>query len=126
MNTIQIASIFASIFLLLIVVDLIRRGLLKEKYSVLWILSTVVIIILSAWRELLHKLAALVGVDYPPSLLFIIALGFILLILLHYSVVISILTDKNKHLAQEIALLKSAINDGVRGVSKDNQDNEES
>lgn len=116
MNIIQIVALCSSIFLLLLVVDLIRRGLLKEKYSVLWIASTIAIIVLSAWRELLDNLADIFGVAYPPSLLFMVALGFILLILLHYSVVISILTDKNKHLAQEVALLKSAINDGVKGA----------
>lgn len=116
MNIIQIVVLCSSIFLLLMVVDLIRRGLLKEKYSVLWIASTIAIIVLSAWRELLDNLADIFGVAYPPSLLFMVALGFILLILLHYSVVISILTDKNKHLAQEVALLKSAINDGVKGA----------
>lgn len=123
MNTIQIFSLCAGILLLLVVVDFVRRGLLKEKYSVLWIASTIVIIVLSAWKELLHKLASFFGVNYPPSLLFMIALGFVLLILLHYSVVISILTDKNKHLAQEIALLKSAVNDGVKGAVKEDKEN---
>lgn len=123
MSIIQIISLCGSILLLLVVVDFVRRGLLKEKYSVLWIASTIVIIVLSAWKELLHKLASMVGVSYPPSLLFMIALGFILLILLHYSIVISILTDKNKHLTQEVALLKSAIKDGVNSAVVEDKKN---
>lgn len=105
----QILSILISIALFAFVIDFIRRGLLKEKYSVLWLACTVVIFILSVKKDLLDMIAGFLGVAYPPSLLFLVAFVFVLLILFHFSVVISIFHEKNKSLTQEIALLKNMI-----------------
>lgn len=107
----QIFSILISLVLFGIVIDFIRRGLLKEKYSVLWIASTLVITLLSLKKQLLDNIAVSLGIAYPPSLLFFVAFIFILLIILHFSVVISILHEKNKTMAQELTLLKDALKD---------------
>ncbi len=116
MNTVQVISILASVFLFAVVVDFVRRNLLKEKYSVLWIALSIVVIILSLWRGLLDRIAGMVGVSYAPSLLFLVAFIFVILILLHFSVVISILYDKNKVLTQELSLLKEKLEgDGKPG-----------
>jgi hypothetical protein len=76
-----------------------------------------VVTTLSLWKSLLDRLALFVGVAYAPSLLFFIAFIFVLLILLHFSVVISIFHDKNKALTQELAMLR----DIVEGL-KDQED----
>lgn len=109
MYILQVFSIIGSVVLFAFVIDFIRRGLLKEKYSVLWLACTILITILSLKKELLDSLAGLLGIAYPPSLLFLVAFIFILLINLHFSVVISILHEKNKAIAQELALLKNAM-----------------
>lgn len=109
MYILQVFSIIGSVVLFAFVIDFIRRGLLKEKYSVLWLACTVLITILSLKKELLDSLAGLLGIAYPPSLLFLVAFIFILLINLHFSVVISILHEKNKVIAQELTLLKNAM-----------------
>lgn len=105
----QIFAIIGSLVLFLFVIDFIRRGLLKEKYSVLWIAASVVITILSLKKTILDSVAGFFGVAYPPSFLFIVTLFFVMLILLHFSVVISILHEKNKVLTQELTLLKKAL-----------------
>ncbi len=105
----QVFSIIASIVLFALVIDFIRRGLLKEKYSVLWLAASTVITVLSLKKGLLDRFAGYLGVAYPPSLLFLVAFIFLLLITLHFSVVISIFHEKNKMLAQELALLKDAM-----------------
>ena len=105
----QIIAIIGSVALFAFVIDFIRRGLLKEKYSVLWIISALVIMALSVKKGLLDAIATFLGIAYPPSLLFLVAFIFILLINLHFSVVISILHEKNKALVQELALLKNAL-----------------
>jgi len=109
MYYLQIFSIIGSLVLFAIVIDFIRRGLLKEKYSVLWLASAVVIMALSVKKELLDSIAAWLGIAYPPSLLFLVAFIFVLLITLHFSVVISLLHEKNKAIAQELALMKNAL-----------------
>lgn len=109
MQTVQIISIIIALALFSAVIDLIRRGLLKERYSVLWLASIFAIMALSVWKGLLDRIAQMVGVAYPPSLLFLVAFLFILIILLHFSVVISIFTERNKILTQEISLLKARL-----------------
>ncbi|MEK6759397.1 MAG: DUF2304 domain-containing protein [Deltaproteobacteria bacterium] len=105
----QIFAIIGSLALMAFVIDFIRRGLLKEKYSVLWIASSLVITVLSLKKAILDTVAGFFGVAYPPSFLFLVALFFVMLILLHFSVVISILHEKNKMLTQDLTLLKTAL-----------------
>ncbi|VAV82758.1 hypothetical protein MNBD_DELTA01-1755 [hydrothermal vent metagenome] len=106
---VQLISIIVVIVLFVLVIDFIRRGLLKEKYSVLWLILIAVVGLFAVWRDLLDRVAMLVGVKYPPSLLFLMAFVFVLLILLHFSVVISVLTERNKKLAQEVAIIKDEL-----------------
>lgn len=114
MQTMQIVAILVSIFLFVVVIDFVRRGLLKEKYSVLWLTLTLMVFVLSLWQEILHKIAELVGVAYPPTLLFLVAFMFVIMILLHFSVAISTLTEKSKILSQELTLLKEEIEESKK------------
>jgi len=101
-----IASI-ASLLLLLIVFELIRSRRLRERYAILWLVTGVVLLVLSAWRDALNTIAGWVGVTtYPPAVLFAVATIFILMVLLHYSTVLSKLSDQNVVLAQRLALLE--------------------
>lgn len=105
----QVLAILGAVIIFGVVIDFIRRGLLKEKYSVLWLASAIAIIIVAVKKSLLDYIAGLIGVAYPPTLLFAIAFIFIILIILHFSVVISILHEKNKTLSQELTLIKNAL-----------------
>jgi hypothetical protein len=109
MDILKILAIIGSGTLLFIVIELIRRGQLKERYSLLWLLAGSVLLLLSSSRSALEFIARHVGIFYPPSFLFLIAFLFLLLITLHFSVVISGLTEKSKKLAQEIALLRQEL-----------------
>jgi cell division protein FtsW (lipid II flippase) len=97
----------ASLLLLLIVFELIRSRRLRERYALLWLLTGLVLLALSAWRSGLNTIAGWVGVEtYPPAVLFAVALLFVLAVLLHYSTVLSKVTDQNVILAQRMALLE--------------------
>ncbi len=104
---VSIAASIASILLILIVFELIRSRRLRERYALLWLATGVVLLILSAWRGGLNTIAGWVGVStYPPAVLFAVATVFILAVLLHYSTVISRLSDQSTILAQRVALLE--------------------
>jgi hypothetical protein len=103
---VSIAAAIAAAILLLVVFELIRSRRLQERYALLWLLTGVVIFILAVWRSLLGSVSDLVGIAYPPSALFILAAFFILMVLLHYSTVISRLSEQNTTLAQRLALLE--------------------
>lgn len=121
MDLVQAAAIIASATIFLVVIELIRRNHLKERYSLIWLAASVVLMVFSLWRGLLHFIALAVGVYYPPSFLFILAIFFLLLLLLHFSVVLSALSERNNRLAQEVGMLKTAIKNledkGVPGTT---------
>jgi hypothetical protein len=104
MDRIQWVSILGSAALLIVVLELVRSRRLREEYSLLWIFTAVVLLLLSCWRGLLDRLAFVTGIKYPPSALFLVGFGFFLLLLLHFSLVLSDLSRKTKRLAQELAL----------------------
>ena len=106
MDVLKILAIVGSGTVLLLVVELIRRGRLKERYSLLWLFAGGVLLVLSSSRNILEYISNRVGIYYPPSFLFLLAFLFLLLITLHFSVTISGLSEKNKRLAQELALLR--------------------
>jgi cell division protein FtsW (lipid II flippase) len=104
---VSVAATAASLLLLLVVFELIRSRRLRERYALLWVLTGLVLIALSAWRGGLNTIASWFGVEtYPPAVLFAVALLFVLAVLLHYSTVISKLADQNVILAQRVALLE--------------------
>jgi hypothetical protein len=109
MDLVKIIAVLGSGSVLVVVIEMIRRGRLKEKYSLLWLFASAVLLVLSASRGLLEYVSFLVGIYYPPSFLFLLAFLFLLLITLHFSSVISGLSEKNKQLAQELALLRQEI-----------------
>lgn len=115
MLAIQVFAIIFSIVLFAGIVDLIRRGMLKEQYALLWLFAAAILLVLAVWRELLDKIALTFGVAYPPSLLFLVAFLFLFLIVLHFSVIISELSEKNKRLSQEVAILKTLFEQFTKG-----------
>ena len=117
---VSIAASVASALLLLVVLELIRGRRLKERYALLWIATGVVLLVLSAWRDGLNTIASWLGVGtYPPAILFAAATLFVIVVLLHYSTVLSKLTDENVLLAQRFALLEERVQ---RGEVKEKRD----
>jgi hypothetical protein len=103
---IQLFATGVCALLLFVIFELVRSRRLMERYALLWLLSGLVLLGLALWRNVLEIVAKAIGVFYPPSALFIVAFGFVLLLLLHFSVVVSRLSDQNKLLSQRLALLE--------------------
>jgi hypothetical protein len=103
---IQLLAIGASGLLLVAILELVRRRRLLERYALLWLFSAIVLLALAIWRGLLEDIAQVIGVAYPPNALFFVAFAFVLVLLLHFSLAVSRLTDQTKVLAQRLALLE--------------------
>jgi hypothetical protein len=121
---IQLVAIIGAAVLLLTVLEMVRRRRLMERYALLWLLSAVVLLALAIWSSALARISHAIGVIYPPNALFFIAIGFILLLLLHFSSAVSRLSDQSETLAQRQALLderlrrqEQAIDDSKSGVA---------
>jgi hypothetical protein len=103
---IQIVAIAGALLVLALILELVRRRRLLERYALLWLFSGLVLLTLAIWKGLLETVATAIGIFYAPSALFVIAFGFILLLLLHFSLAVSRLADQSKVLAQRLALLE--------------------
>jgi hypothetical protein len=106
---IQVICIIVSVSFLFYVGYLIVKGKLREEYAIFWVICTIIFITFSFWREGLSILSRLLGVFDPPNLVFMGAIFGIFIYLLHLSVVVSKLHERNKKLSQEIALLKNKL-----------------
>lgn len=117
---VSLAATAASVILVLVVFELVRSRRLRERYALLWLLTGVVLVVLSAWRGGLNTIAAWVGVrGYPPAVLFAVGLLFVIVVLLHYSTVISRLSDQNVVLAQRLALLETRLSEAQLSEPED-------
>ena len=106
---IQFVAIGVTALLFGVIFELVRRRRLMERYALLWLFASAVLLALSVWRDLLEEISALVGIAYAPSALFAVAFGFVLVLLLHFSLVISELADQNKVLAQRVGMLQQQV-----------------
>lgn len=105
MTRLELVSLLGALLLPLTVLELVRRRRLQERYSLLWLLTGLVIVLLAAWPDALDMLARLTGIATPVNALFATAAGFIVVVLLHFSTVISRLSEENTRLAQHVGLL---------------------
>jgi len=105
----------ASLAGLIVVLELVRQRKLREDYSLLWLATAIILIVLSVSRPLLNEIAVLLGVvTYPPAALFLVAIIFMLLILLYFSTVLTRLARENKEIAQQMAILRWELGEARR------------
>lgn len=100
----RLVAILGSLLLLLFIIELVRRRRLKEEYSVLWVLTALVLLVLASWLELLQWVTNLIGGVALTSTIFFFALLFVFGLLLHFSLRISGLERTLTALVQEIGL----------------------
>lgn len=108
-SRIQIVAIIATSGIFMLVFELVRRRRLMERYAILWLCSSAVMLGLSVWSQALDQFAAAIGIYYAPSAYFVVAIAAILVMLLHFSLVISRLADQTKILAQRVAAQQARI-----------------
>jgi hypothetical protein len=113
-SRIQIVAILGAAVLFLIVLELVRRRRLLERYALVWLFSALALLGLALWRGALARVADLLGIAYAPNALFFIFLIFILLLLLNFSLAVSRLTDQTKVLAQRLAILEERVSEPGR------------
>lgn len=109
LTTIQWFSLAGSLAFLAIVLWAVRRQRLREAYALIWLATTAGMIVLSLWTDILKLISNLIGIAYPPATLFLILVVGILLLLLQFSIVISLHNEKLTRLTQEVTLLKERL-----------------
>ncbi|MCX7841842.1 MAG: DUF2304 domain-containing protein [Clostridia bacterium] len=105
----SIAIAFSLIFLA-VIVELVRKNRLQERYSLLWLFFGLTLLILSSTPLFIEKIAVLLDVKYAPSVLFLFGMVFLIIYSLNITVIFSKQAQKITRLNQEIALLKEKLN----------------
>lgn len=118
----RIFFIIVAIVLIMYIYHNVKKNMLSQDESILWIIGAFFILILSIWPNIVIWLAGIVGIAYPPSLLFLITSAFLVLFLFRNSQQISILKEKNKELIQSFALLEKRIRDLEKNEQEGKQD----
>jgi len=104
-QTPQRIAVVATLLFLALVIELVRRRRLVERYALLWISASLVLVVLAVWNGALNWIADTLGILSPPNALFLIGVGALFVLALHFSVAFSRLSEETKILAQEVARL---------------------
>jgi hypothetical protein len=102
----RFASLGFALIVFALVFEMVRRRRLHERYAILWLAAALALVVLAAWTQLLERISRAVGIATPSNAFFVIAFSFLLLLVLHFSAVVSRLSDETRVLAQRVALLE--------------------
>ncbi len=105
MSRVDLVAVVASALLLGYIIESVRRRRLREEYSILWLATATIILLLALIRPALDILARALGIYSPVNALFVVGFAFTTIILLHFSAIISRLSRENRELVQRYALL---------------------
>lgn len=109
MSRTQLVAILSGVALLILVLEMVRRRRLREEYSWIWLLTAMGYLLVAIWPDLGVWVAGAIGSDNPQSTFTFLGLLFLFLISIQFSVQISTLTEQNKDLAQQVAILDGEI-----------------
>lgn len=107
--SLRIVAILLAVSFFLIVVDLIRRRKLLEKYAITWFVLSLAVILIALVPPILGTITDFLNIAEPTNALFFIAIVFILSFLLRVTVHISSLNERLTRLNQEVSILKKEI-----------------
>jgi hypothetical protein len=117
-SILKIFILFCGLAFIGVVFYLLMKRKISERNSLFWLLGSIIIFILSAVPEALEIVARSVGVDYPPTLLFLLSILILLLIVLHQSIQISVLNDQLRELTQRVVLNEKTMDNDRNGEEK--------
>ena len=103
-DRIQFFSILFSLFIFFFIFWLVKHKKVKEEYSLLWFATALVFLYMSLDRHAVDRLGDLFGIAYKPTIILLMISGFITLVLVHITVVITRISEQSKVLVQELGL----------------------
>jgi hypothetical protein len=105
----QLFSIFVGLALFFIIMGLVRRKRLQEQSSLLWLAAGFLMALIPVWKEGFFAFSHFMGIENAASAIFLLGFVFVILVLLHLSVLTSRLTEENREFAQTICLLREQL-----------------
>jgi len=100
----RIAITILSVVLFALVIELVRREFLKERYALLWLATAGIGLVIGIFPSVIARFAEAVHFQLITTL-FVVSFLYVLGIVLGFTVIISKLAERNRRLAQDVALL---------------------
>jgi hypothetical protein len=113
---IAIAGVVFALAVLTLIISMLLRRRLREKYAILWLIIGVAILVLAVFPGLLYALAELLGVAVPSNLIFALAVVLLVGVSLHLSWELSLAEDEVRRVAEEVAILRADVDDLMRSA----------
>lgn len=104
-------SVFGAVVTLGLMIEMLRRRRVREKYAVLWLLIGAGVLLVGIFPGLLLRASDVLGVEVPANLLFFLAGIVLLLLSVQHSAELSRLEEETRTLAEEVALLQLQIDE---------------
>lgn len=105
-----IELVVINILFILFVYNNIKRNKISLRYSLLWIVSSIVMIFCSLSPNLMNKIANYVGIQTASNMIFLFLIGILLIISFILTVIVSKHKEKITLLVEEIGILKEKVN----------------
>jgi len=107
--SVQVVGIIGAAMVVMVMVELLRRRQLREKYAALWLLVGLAVLVLALFPGLLVWVANALGFEIPANFLFLVALILLLGVTVHLSWELSRVEEETRSLAEDVALLRTEL-----------------
>ncbi len=107
----QIVLLVAVVLYFIVILYFLKKKALELKYTLIWLLAGVVMLVLIAFPQLMTIAVSMLGIQSNMNGLYIALISFIIMILMTLTSIVSRLAYKAKVLTQEVALLEKRIRD---------------
>jgi hypothetical protein len=114
----HVLVLFVCVIGALFLLRLLRRRQLRGKYTLLWIVTGVFVLVIASAPSLLDRTARSLRIYNSPNLLFALALAFLLLVCVYFSYELSRLEERTRILAEELAILRAERDAALNGQAK--------
>lgn len=120
----KVSLLAAVLVFFIIVLSMLKRRRLTLKYTLLWLLTGVVMLIFVVFPELLQSLAGLIGAQTLMNTLYLLIIGFILVLLMMLTSIVSKQTERIAFLAQANAILEKKVRELEESKGRETTDAE--
>lgn len=101
-----IFGILAALLTLAVVIEMLRRGRMRERHAIWWLIAGTLALIIGIFPQILNWLSDLLGVGLPVNLVFFVSIAVLFLVCIQHSSELTQLESKTRTLAERHAILQ--------------------
>ena len=99
----------------LVIIYLLKKRVLSLKYTLLWLFTGIVLLVVAIWPEIFDVIIRLMGIELPVNAVFLLTIGFLYMIVMSITAIVSKQTEQIKVLIQSVALLEKQVREMEKG-----------